>query len=172
MKPERTFRVRQWDRSNLVLVGGEVVAVLAAVAALVFALCDWDWGRWFLYGAAILAAGALAWYAVDRSSQGDMPLTGFSARRIARVAKIVVDQNQLGFKADWDTITPDGAQVKMSILGMSDDAKRALVQVTLGERAGDPDAAADLVRHMAGDQIDEMMKIMGLDIVTHQLSEV
>ena len=101
----RTFNPKKWEHGTSVLVFWEMVAVCSAVAAI----RDTTHGQWFLYAAAIIGAGALAWYAQDKSSLGEMPLTGVSANRIANVVHMVNTEEKLGRVVIWTTITADSS---------------------------------------------------------------
>ncbi len=105
----RTFNPKKWEHGTLVLVFGELLALGAAIAAIP----GWTHGQWFLYAAPIIAAGALAWYALDKSTLGEMPLTGVSANRIANVVHLVNTEEKLGRVVQWGTISADGARVEM-----------------------------------------------------------
>ena len=107
----RTFNPKKWERGTLVLVFGELLALGAAIAAVP----GWTHGKWFLYAAPIIAAGALAWYALDKSSLGEMPLTGVSAKRIANVVHLVNTEEKLGRVVQWGTISADGTRAEMDL---------------------------------------------------------
>ena len=129
----RTFSPKKWEHGTSFLVFGEMVAFGAAVAAIP----GWTHGRWFLYAAPIIAAGALAWYALDKSSLGEMPLTGVSANRIANVVHLVNTEAKLGRVVRWPTITADGTKAEMDLSQMKPEIKIHVARRLLEERLGD-----------------------------------
>ena len=133
----RTFKPKKWEHGTLVLVLGEFLAVCAAAAAIP----GTTYGQWFLYAAAIMGAGALFWYALDKSSLGEMPLTGVSANRIANVVHLVNTEEKLGRVVLWPTITADGTKAEMDLTQMKPEIKVHVARGLLEERLG-----ADLFR--------------------------
>ena len=115
----RRFNPRKWEQGTPVLVFGELIALCSALAAIP----GWTYSRWFLYAAAIIGSGALAWYALDKSSLGEMPLTGTSAKRIANVVHLVNTEEKLGRVVQWDTISADGERAKMDATQMKPEVK-------------------------------------------------
>lgn len=164
----RTWNIRKWDDSNRVLVVGEVIAVLAAVAAFVFDFPGRDAGKWCIYIAAVIAAGALAWYAVDRTTQGDMPLTGISARRIARVAQMASMEQEGTLEIDWDTISADGVTANASFLEAPLEFKRMLLSAALDQRRSThapqltPDQFSAIIGAMPEEELNKLMADVGL----------
>ena len=144
----RTFNPRKWEHGTSVLVFGEVLAVCAAVAAIP----GTAFTQWFLYAAAIIASGALAWYALDKSSLGEMPLTGVSAKRIANVVRLVNTEEKLGPVLNWDTITADGKQAEMDLTKANPEHKRRLARALLVD-AAQQIPAEELPPSVVADQI-------------------
>ena len=130
---QRTFNPKRWESGTQLLVFGEFLAFGAAIAAIP----GWAHGRWFLYAAPIIAAGALAWYALDKSSLGEMPLTGVSAKRIANVVHLVNTEEKLGRVVQWDTITADGTRAEMELSKMKREIKIHVARRLLEERLGE-----------------------------------
>ena len=129
----RTFNPKKWERGTQVLVFGEMVAFGAAIAAIP----GWTHGKWFLYAAPIIAAGFLAWYALDKSSLGEMPLTGVSANRIANVVHLVNTEEKLGRVVSWPTITADGTKAEMDLSQMRPEIKIHIARRLPEERLGE-----------------------------------
>lgn len=129
----RTFNPRTWEHGTPVLVFGELLAFGTAIAAIP----DWSHSRWLLYAAPIVAAGALAWYALDKSSLGEMPLTGVSAKRIANVVHLVNTEEKLGHVVLWPTISADGTRAEMDLSKMKPGIKIHVARRLLEERLGD-----------------------------------
>ena len=129
----RTFNPKKWEHGTLVLVFGELLALGAAIAAVP----GWTHGKWFLYAAPIIAAGALAWYALDKSSLGEMPLTGVSANRIANVVRLVNTEEKLGPVVQWGTISADGTQVEVNLSNMKPELKVWMAEALLQSQSGD-----------------------------------
>lgn len=121
----RTFNPKKWERGTPVLVFGELVAFTSAVAAIP----NWPGSKWSLYSAAIIGAGALAWFALDKSSLGELPLTGVSAGRIAKVVELVKVEDQLGPVVQWDTISADGTDVEMDFRKSHLEGKKEIIQM-------------------------------------------
>ena len=118
----RTFNPKKWEHGTLVLVFGELLALGAAIAAVP----GWTHGKWFLYAAPIIAAGALAWYALDKSTLGEMPLTGVSANRIANVVLMVNATERMGPIIQWATITADGTHARLDLSKLNPKIKTQL----------------------------------------------
>lgn len=121
----RSFNPKKWERGTSVLVFGELTALAAAVAAL------WSNGRLLLSLAAIIGAGALSWYALDKSSLGEMPLTGTSATRIRAVVELTKTEDELGPIFDWDSITGDGQIVNIDLEKMKPEVKIRLARMVI-----------------------------------------
>lgn len=129
----RTINPRKWEHGTPVLVFGELLAFGAAVAAVP----NWSYDQWSLYAAPIIAAGALAWYALDKSTLGEMPLTGVSATRIANVVHLVSTEEKLGRVVLWPTITADGTKAEMDLSQMKPEIKIHVARRLLEERLGE-----------------------------------
>ena len=121
----RTFNPKKWEHGTPVLVFGELLALCSAVLAIP----NWPYDQWFLYAAPIIAAGALAWYALDKSSLGEMPLTGVSAKRIASVVHLVNAEEKLGPVIQWGTISADGTTVEMGFSQMKPEVRPLVAQM-------------------------------------------
>lgn len=128
----RTFKPKSWEHGTPMLVSGELLAFLGAIVAI--ALPNWNHGRWFLGFAAAIGTGALFWYALDKSSLGEMPLTGTSARRILAVLSLKETQEKLGPLFDWDTITGDGSQIMADLTKMKPEIKRKVYEENLRQK--------------------------------------
>lgn len=135
MSQSRSDRVRisHWDRSSRFLIFGELLAFLAAVLAFVFDFPDDNLGKWCIYVTAAVASGTLAAYAIARSYEGDKPLTGIEARRIARIAEATAAEAAGGLAIAWHTLAPDGRTVQASLQGIETGAKRAMLRSQLGD---------------------------------------
>ena len=159
----RTFNPKKWEHGTQVLVGGELAAFGSAVAAIP----DSAYGQWFLYAAAIIGAGALAWYALDKSSLGEMPLTGVSADRIAKVLHLVNTEEKLGPVVEWGTISADGTTAEMNLSKMKPEVKilvaRGLLESRLGENAMSP--LDDLGIQMSESDADLVLEALSADRV-------
>ena len=71
----RTFNPKRWEHGTPVLVFGELMALISAAAAVpITLLSESPYGQWLLYAAAIIGAGTLFWYALGKSTLGEMPL--------------------------------------------------------------------------------------------------
>lgn len=137
----RTFNPKKWEHGTPVLVFGELAAFGSAVAAIFSAANS----RWFLYAAAVIGAGALAWYALDKSSLGEMPLTGVSADRIANVVRFVNTEEKLGPVVSRDTISADGTQATVDFLKTKPEVKIHLARSLFEQMA--PAEAQSALRH-------------------------
>ena len=104
---KRMFSPRQWEWRDRILVVGELLAVLAAIAAIPVELSEWSHGPWLVIAATIIGTSALLWYAYDLISAGEVPLTPRSARRIQLVVMAMKMERQ-GAIFDWDNIDKDG----------------------------------------------------------------
>ena len=104
---KRMFSPRQWEWRDRILVIGELLAVLAALAAIPVELSDWEYGPWFVIAATIIGTAALLWYAFDLVSIGETPLTSRMAHRI-RTVVYAMEMEQQGVVFGWDDITEDG----------------------------------------------------------------
>ena len=149
----RTFNPKAWEQGTPVLVVGELVAFGSAIAAIP----SWAAGRWFLYAAAIIGAGALAWYALDKSSLGEMPLTGVSAARIAKVARMVKTEEYLGPVVQWDTISADGDQAEIDLLKMKPEYKIVMAR-SMFERMTPAEAYGALQREWTEADADQFLR--------------
>lgn len=103
----RMFSPRQWEWRDRILVVGELLAVLAAIAAIPVELSEWNHGPWLVIAATIIGTSALLWYAYDLISAGEMPLTTRSAHRIRQVIT-AVEMEKEGAVFYWDNINKDG----------------------------------------------------------------
>lgn len=103
----RMFSPRQWEWRDRILVVGELLAVLAAIAAIPVELSEWSHGPWLVIAATIIGTSALLWYAYDLISAGEMPLTTRSAHRIRQVIT-AVEMEKEGAVFYWDNINKDG----------------------------------------------------------------
>lgn len=121
----RTFNPKKWEHGTPVLVFGELLALGSAIAAIP----NWPYDQWFLYAAPIIAAGALVWYALDKSSLGEMPLTNVSAKRIANVVRLVNTEEKLGPVVEWDTIKADATSAGMDLSKMKPEIKTHVAQM-------------------------------------------
>ena len=102
----RRVSLRQWDREDKILVGGESLAVLAAIAAIPVEF-NGDHGRWLVIAATIIGSAALLWYAIVLILRGEKPLTSRMAHRIRTVA-YAMEMEQQGVVFDWDGIDDEG----------------------------------------------------------------
>lgn len=137
------------------MVIGELVAFGSAIAAIP----TWAAGRWFLYAAAIIGAGALAWYALDKSSLGEMPLTGVSAERIAKVARIVKAEEHLGPVVQWNTISADGDHAEIDLLKMKPEYKIVMAR-SMFERMTPVEAHGALGREWTEADADQSLRVV------------
>ena len=157
---ERIWDPRRWDRSNRILVGGELAAFAAAILAMILDFPAGDAGKWCLYLTAAIAAGTLAGYAMDRSSHGDKPLTGIETRRIAHIAQLVALKDRAGVDIDWNTVTSDGRQAKASMNGLPIAVKRAVVKSAVESNLpagfGAVEVASKAVDEMTDSEIAEL----------------
>ena len=123
----RTFNPKRWEHGTPVLVFGELMALITAIVAVpITLLSKSSYGQWLLYAAAIIGAGALFWYALGKSTLGEMPLTGTSARRIAAVVALKGTEEKMGPAIDWDSINAEGTQVMVELSRMKPEVKRRL----------------------------------------------
>ena len=129
----RTFNPKKWEHGTPVLVFGELLALCSAIAAIP----NWPYDQWFLYAAPIIAAGALAWYALDKSTLGEMPLTGISAMRIANVVHLVNTEEKFGSVVLWGTISADGTRAEVDLSQMKPEVKIRAARRLLETRLGD-----------------------------------
>ena len=104
---KRTFNPLKWEWRDRILVIGELIAVLAAIAAIPVELSEWTYGPWFVIAATIIGTAALVWYAFDLVSIGETPLTSRMAHRI-RTVVYAMEMEQQGVVFDWEGITEDG----------------------------------------------------------------
>ena len=103
----RMFSPRKWEGRGRILVLGELLAVVAAIAAIPVELAGWGYGSWLVIGAAITGSLALCWYAFLLVSEGEPPLTPQSAQRMRLVAYAAAMELQ-GVVFDWDNIDEQG----------------------------------------------------------------
>ena len=103
----RRFSPRAWDWRGRVLVLGETVALLAALAAIPAELSGWSFGPWLVIAATLCGTLALLLYAVVLVSEGEPPLTTRSAHTIRQVVD-AMELEQQGVAFDWDNIRDDG----------------------------------------------------------------
>lgn len=125
----RSFKPGDWERGTPKLVFGELLALLAAILGA--ALPDF---RWLLSAGAIMGAGALFWYALDKSSLGEMPLTGASARRILTVVNLERQAAMTGIEPDLDTISGDGSSVIADFSNMKPELKAGLAEAVVRQQ--------------------------------------
>ena len=171
----RTFNPRKWEHGTLVLVFGELLALGAAIAAIP----GWTHGKWFLYAAPIIAAGALAWYALDKSSLGEMPLTGVSANRIANVVLMVNATKRMGPIIQWHTITADGTHARVDLTKLNPRiktqlapmARKLLQEIDTPEASGIRDALGTPVSEADDDTILDAIIATPLQIVVSEDDE-
>ncbi|MYB46029.1 MAG: hypothetical protein F4X74_14000 [Acidimicrobiia bacterium] len=114
---KRTFDPREWDWRDKVLVFGELLAVLAAIAAIPVELFNWAFAPWLVISATIIGTSALLWYAFDLISVGEMPLTNRSAHKIRQVIS-AIEMEKEGAVFDWDNIDERGG-IPMDVAGWS-----------------------------------------------------
>ena len=139
---ERTFNPCKWEHGTRLLVGGELLAFVAAVVAAFIPS-----QRWLLASSATVGAGALFFYAFGKSSLGEMPLTGTSARRIRAVVALTGKEDKLGPIFDWDSIAGDGSSVVGDLTKMKPEIKLELGKVILRPRLeeANPDVSAEVM---------------------------
>ena len=104
---KRTFNPLRWEWRDRILVAGELVAFVTAVAAFPVELFKWGFAPWLLIGATITGTSALLWYAFDLISVGEIPLTTGTARTIRQVIS-AVEMEKEGATFEWDSIDPQG----------------------------------------------------------------
>ena len=131
----RTFSPKRWEHGTPVLVFGELLALVTAIAAVpITLLTESPYGQWLLYAAAIIGAGALFWYALDKSTLGEMPLTGTSARRIAAVINLKKVEETIGPVVNWDTISGDGTRATYDMAKMKPEIKQNIFEHTVATK--------------------------------------
>ena len=86
---------------------GELLAVVAAIAAISVELAEWGNGWWLVVAATIMGTLALLWYAFVLVSEGEPPLTAQSAMRMRLVA-YATDMELEGVVFDWDRVDEQG----------------------------------------------------------------
>ena len=86
---------------------GELLAVIAAMAAVLVEWADWGNGTWLVIVATITGTLALLWYAFMQVSEGEPPLTAPLAERMRLVAHATEMELQ-GIVFDWDGIDRQG----------------------------------------------------------------
>ena len=104
---KRMLSPRQWEWRDRILVIGELLAVLASLAAIPVEAFRSSYGPWLVIGATIIGTSALLWYAFDLISAGEMPLTNRSAHRIRQVIS-AVELEKEGVVFDWENIDERG----------------------------------------------------------------
>ena len=162
----RTFNPKNWEHGTPVLVFGELMALLTAAATIPIAIfSDWPHGQLLLYAAGIIGAGALCWYAFDKSTLGEMPLTGTSARRIAAVIEIKKAEDKIGKVVKWDTISGDGTEIRADMTRMKPEYQKVYFDVTLASELSK--SLPDFSR----DKIDEAVRSLP-EALRQQLTEV
>ena len=114
---KRTLSPLKWEWRDRILVGGELLALSAAIAAIPVELIEWMHASWLIIGAAIVGAGALSWYAFDLISAGELPLTNRSVKNI-RAVMIAMEMEADGVKLDWSNATKDDG-IPMDMCGSS-----------------------------------------------------
>ena len=148
----RTFNPKRWEHGTPVLVFGELVALVTAIAAVpITLLTESSYGQWLLYAAAIIGAGALSWYALGKSTLGEMPLTGTSARRIACIIDLKSAEKKMGPVIKWDTIAADGTQVLFDMSKMKPEVKLAVFESTIGPKLAK--SLPGITKHQIGQHI-------------------
>ena len=70
---KRKVNPLKWQWRDRILIVGELVAFLSAVAAIPIELLGWGFASWCLIAAAIIGTSALLWYAFDLISVGEAP---------------------------------------------------------------------------------------------------
>lgn len=136
----RTFNPKRWEHGTPVLVFGELMALISAAAAVpITLLSESPYGQWLLYAAAIIGAGTLFWYALGKSTLGEMPLTGTSARRIAAVVEMKTAEDKMGPVIDRDSINADGTQAMMGFSSLKPELKRELFEKAILPKAAPHD---------------------------------
>lgn len=113
----RKFSPRRWEGRGRILVLGELLAVVAAIAAVLVEWADWGNGTWLVIVATITGTLALLWYAFMQVSEGEPPLTAPLAGRMRLVAHATEMELQ-GIVFDWDGIDEQG-RIPMDISNWS-----------------------------------------------------
>lgn len=113
----RMFSPRKWEGRGRILVLGELLAVVAAMAAIPVELAEWGNGWWLVVAATIMGTLALLWYAFVLVSEGEPPLTAQSATRMRLVA-YAADMELEGVVFDWDRVDEQG-RIPMDMSGWS-----------------------------------------------------
>ena len=96
---------------------GELLAAVAAMAAVPVEILHWGSGSWLVIAATITGTLALLWYAYDLVSTGETPLTPRSAKRI-RLVCYATDLELQGISFEWDNIDQQG-RIPMDITNWS-----------------------------------------------------
>ena len=104
----RILNPMRWSGSGKILVGGESLAVLGAIVAMLGELLAWSIVPYIVIGAALVGTIALLWYSVDLITQGVSPLTPSLAHHIKTVMTCREMERQ-GIKIHWDEISPTGS---------------------------------------------------------------
>ena len=105
---KRMFAPSKWEWRDRILVIGELLAVVAAIAAIPVELSNWAFASWLVIAATIMGTSALLWYVFDLISVGEMPLTNRSAHKIRQVIS-ALEMEKEGVVFDWDNIDERGA---------------------------------------------------------------
>ena len=105
---QRKINPLQWNWRDRILVMGELVAFVTAIATIpVELILKWEQAPLLLIGATIIGTAALLWYAFDLISAGEMPLTSENAHTIKQVIS-AMEMEKEGATFEWDNIDPDG----------------------------------------------------------------
>lgn len=126
---QRRSRVkfRDWEKADRFLVCGELLAFAAAFVAIILDFPGKDWAKWGLYLAGGIGAGVLFGYAWYRSARDEVPLTGVSVRRIARVAELASFGQASNMSLNWDQVSDDGSRVPIDLEQSSMELKRLML---------------------------------------------
>ena len=138
----RTWNPSTWRFRDRVLVIGDAIACVAAVAALVTSRNDLTIATFFASAAAVAGTLALLWYALDMITAGDMPLNPRFMSNL-RGAQHIFDLEKAGVRFDTEGISGQGG---VPILGI--DVSQLLPELLpfLASEELDPMLAAILSR--------------------------
>ena len=109
------FRVRgrkrrsTWGRAELILVIGESIALVAALAAIPLELCGVEWAKWAVMSATVASALFLVIYAVWMIQYNRTPLMPSSVHDFRQVVDVAI-MEQEGAMVDWDAITDSNGE--------------------------------------------------------------
>ena len=112
-------------------MGGELLALSAATAAVPVELLEWGFASWLIVGAAIIGAAALSWYAFDLISVGESPLTNKSVKNI-RAVIIAMKLEEEGVKVDWGDAAKKDA-IRMVISNWTRLSESAMHDIDAGQ---------------------------------------